>query len=63
MEARLPPSPLDLSASVQALPEAQHLPALVRTAAHVYFSFGACAPECQQQLSSRITSFALLACV
>ena len=51
MEARLPPSPLDLSASVQALPEAQHLPALVRTAARVYFSFGACAPECQQQLS------------
>ena len=41
MEARLPPSPLDRSVRVQALPEAPHLPALVRPAARVYFSFGA----------------------
>ena len=47
----LPPSPLDLSVSVQALPKPQHCPALVRSAACVYFSFGACTPQCQQQVS------------
>ena len=52
MEARLPPSPPDLSVSVQALPKPQHLPTLVRPAARVYFSFGACALECQQQVST-----------
>ena len=51
MEARLPPSPLDLSVSVQALPKTRYLPALVRPAACVYFSCGAWAPECQHQVS------------